>query len=398
MKLKKVKIVYFKEMLDITRDRRTIISMLLGPILIFPLLTLGFSKLAISQAKKIESQTHNIAVLGAENAPHLSEIIKKTPSFSLVDILKDSIAQAINDKIIRAAVEFPPNLEVKLQNEQNDSVKIYYDRTNDISREVVLPKLREILKVYSDSLIHLRLAEREVNPELLSPLKMKTENVASAKKMSGFLLALFLPYILVILALQSGMYPAIDLTAGEKERGTLETILVAPLSRLEISLGKFLTVLTATLVSTVLGTASMTISSYLGMAKIGELGNSFSITPEAALIILFLMFPLCCFFAGVLLGIALLAKSYKEAQSYLTPLMFVIILPAMTSFLPGFELSSKIAFIPIINTVMGIKETLLGNFHWDKLVIAFVSNSIFGGLGIYIAKRTFEKESVIFRV
>ncbi len=398
MNFRRVKIVFFKEMLDITRDRRTIISMLLGPILIFPLFTLGFTQLAIHQAKKIEKQTHKIALFGTQYAPRLAETIKNTTVFELVNISQDSISPAINNKIIRAAVQFPKELEAKLQLDQNDSVIIYYDRTNDISRNVVLSKLREILKAYSDSLANLRLSQRSVDPLLLSPLKIKTENVASAKKMGGFFLALFLPYILVMLALQGGMYPAIDMTAGEKERGTLETILVAPVSRLEISLGKFLTVLTATVVTTILGTASMTVSSMLGMAKVGELGSSFSITPEAGLIVLLLMFPLCCFFAGALLSIALLAKSYKEAQSYLTPLMLVIILPAMTSFLPGFELSSKVAFIPIINTVMGIKETLLGNFQWTKLAITFVSNCFFGAVGIYIAKKTFEKEKVLFRV
>lgn len=398
MNFRRVKIVFFKEMLDITRDKRTIISMLLGPIIIFPIFTMGFTQLAIHQAKKVEQQTHRISLFGTEHAPHLTEIIQQTKVFEVINIPQDSLAPAINNKVIRAAVQFPKDLEAKLQLDQNDSVIIYYDRTNDISKGVVLPKLREIFTGFSDSVANLRLSHRSVDPLLLNPLKVKTENVASAKKMGGFFIALFLPYILVIMALQSGMYPAIDMTAGEKERGTLETILVAPLSRLEISLGKFLTVLTATVVTTILGTASMTISSMLGMAKVGELGSSFSITPEAGLIVLLLMLPLCCFFAGALLSIALLAKSYKEAQSYLTPLMLIIILPAMSSFLPGFELSSKIAFIPIINTVMGIKEALLGNLQWTKLAITFVSNCLFGALGIYIAKRTFEKEKVLFRV
>ena len=397
MNLKKVKIVFFKEMLDILRDRRTIISMLLVPLLVFPILTMGFTSLILSQAKKAEKQTHKIALLQEQNAPGLTEIIKKIPTLELVKIPSDSIQSAINNKTIRAAIKFPENLETKLQNEENDSVLIYYDQT-EMKSAIVYTKLKELLKTYADSVTDLRLLKRKIDRKLLSPLKIKAENVASPKKVGGFFISMFLPYILVLLALQGGMYPAIDLTAGEKERGTLETILVSPLSRLEISLGKFFAVLTATVVTAILGTTSMTVSSLLGMAKGGEMKAAFSMSPEAGLVILVLMLPLCCFFAGILLAIALLAKSYKEAQSYLTPLMFLVIFPAMISFMPGFELSTKVAFIPIVSTVMGIKEALLGNFHWGKIWITFVSNCVFASFGIFVAKRAFEKESVIFRV
>ncbi len=397
MNLRKVKVVYLKEIRDVLRDRRTLISMILVPLLVFPILTLGFTSLVLSQAKKAEKQIHKVSLINPENAPHLTKIIQKTASFEFIQISLDSVESAINNKTLRAAIQFPPNLEAKLEEEQNDSILIYYDKT-EIKSEIAYTKLFEILKTYSDSLTDLRLFKREFDRKLLTPLKIKAENVASAKKMGGFFIAMFLPYILVILALQGGMYPAIDLTAGEKERGTLETILVSPLSRLELSVGKFLTVLTATVVTAILGTTSMTVSAIIPGTQFGETNATFSLGPEVGLVILILMLPLCCFFAGILLAIALLAKSFKEAQSYLTPLMLLIIFPAMISFLPGFELSTTVAFIPIVSTVMGIKEALLGNILWGKIGITFLSNCLFAAIGVFVAKKAFEKESVLFRI
>jgi sodium transport system permease protein len=109
------------------------------------------------------------------------------------------------------------------------------------------------------------------------------------------------------------------------------------------------------------------------------------------------MLPLAALFSSALLSIALFAKSYKEAQSYVSPLMFVVILPAMVTFIPGIELNWALAFVPIVNVSLAAREVLVGTFHWAQIGLIFVSTFIYASFSIFVTKRLFEKEDVLFR-
>jgi sodium transport system permease protein len=150
-----------------------------------------------------------------------------------------------------------------------------------------------------------------------------------------------------------------------------------------------------------LATASMSLTASLGFAKIGhyayEQQIQFSIKPLSILLLLVLMFPIACLFSSALLSVALFAKSYKEAQSYITPLMFLVILPATISFLPGFELDWRLVFIPIVNVSLAAKEVLMGSYQWGFILVIFISTLIYAGFSIFVTKRLFEKEEVLFR-
>jgi sodium transport system permease protein len=305
----------------------------------------------------------------------------------------------LKKKEIHAALEFPSGFEEKLKTGENSEATIYYDAA-EIRSSMASEKLKDKLKGYQDSIIAERLALHHIDKATLNPLKINKENLAPKEKMGGFMLGMFLPYMIVILAMIGAMYPAIDLTAGEKERGTLETILVTPVSRLDIATGKFLTVLTISLITIVLSTASMSITAGLGLAQMSRFGSEqmqITIKPLSLILLLFLMIPLAALFSSVLLSIALSAKSYREAQSYISPLMFVVILPAMISFVPGIELSWGLAFVPIVNISLASREILLGTFRWGFLTLIFLSTFIYASFSIFVTKRLFEKEEVLFR-
>jgi len=397
MNFRKVKIIYFKEMLETLRDRRTLISTILIPIILFPVLMFGMGAVVVTMMKKTEAEATRIALIGEEHASSFVSLLLEGDDFQKVDV--EDFKSALKEKEIHAALEFPSDFEEKLTLGENSEATIYYDGA-ELRSSIAKEKLSGELKDYQDSLVAERLRERNIEKSILHPIEINKENLAPKEKMGGFMLSMFLPYMIVILAMVGAMYPAIDLTAGEKERGTLETILVTPVSRLDISTGKFLTVLTASMITILLSTASMSLCASLGLARMGELGSeqvSFAIKPLSIILLLLLMLPLAALFSSALLSVALFAKSYKEAQSYVSPLMFVVILPAMVSFIPGIELNWGLAFVPIVNISLASREVLLGTFRWNFIGLIFLSTFIYASFSIFVTKRLFEKEGVLFR-
>jgi sodium transport system permease protein len=214
--------------------------------------------------------------------------------------------------------------------------------------------------------------------------------------------------MIVLMVMLGAMYPAIDLTAGEKERGTLETILASAAGRTEVTAGKFLCVFTAAMVTVILGAASMTVTSSLGLLQIGDAareahaqGFAFSINPLSLLVVVLMMIPAAVLFSAGLLAIAIMARSYKEAQSYVSPLMFVVIIPSLVAFMPGIELNAALAWMPVSNIALAVRTALLTAkgeaFPWGLLALVFVATGVYAACALYLVRQMFNKESVLFR-
>ncbi len=405
MKFSQVVIVYRKELLDTLRDRRTLISMIVVPLLLFPVLTIGFGALAAKLVQKARQEASAIMILGAEHAPTLAATIRKQDGFEVVPPAEDYVAR-INDKKLRAAIEFPPQFEESLEANPNPpdsgerpTVKLYH-YTGEMRSQFALRDLQRILRVYRDQLVEARLAGRGLSPDVLEPFESKEENVASPEKVGGNVLGGLLPYFIIILCLTGAMYPAIDLSAGEKERGTIETILASPVGRTELVLGKFLMVLTASLTTAALslGSFAVTLSAAAEFTqRMSRAGLPFVISAKGVAMVFLMVLPLAVLFSAALLALALLARSYKEAQSYLQPLMIVAILPAIAAMLPGVELNAKLALIPILNVSLVSKEILTGNYPWELIGLIFASTCVYAAAALFVAVRQFQRESVLFR-
>jgi sodium transport system permease protein len=193
-----------------------------------------------------------------------------------------------------------------------------------------------------------------------------------------------------------------DLTAGEKERGTMETLLCCPAARTDIVLGKFLMVLTGSLGAVVLSLVSMGVTvalvgSFWGPGAAVPAGLSISIDPLGILGVLAMVIPVAVLFSALLFTISLFAKSFKEAQSYLTPLMLIVILPAMAAMLPGVELNARLAAVPILNVSLVSKEMLSGEWHWGFIAMIFGSTALYAAIALAVAVMMFRREDVIFR-
>jgi len=402
MSARNIGIVYRKELTEALRDRRTLITTFLVPLILFPLLSVGFGSLATKLLKQTRDESPKVMIIGGEDSPAVVAGLKKAEKIQVVPLETDWRNQIV-EKSVPAVVEIPAGFEKGLA-EQKDLTVTIYDYEGDIKSEFAREKIEKYLTTYRDSLVEQRLAAKSLPPATLKPFAVKKQNVAPSEK-SGVALFFggFIAYIVVLLCMNGGMHPAIDLTAGEKERGTMETILSSPISRMHLVIGKFLLVLTTALTTATLSVISMGISFSIANAlrtapiQAGEEGTTLHIGFLAALSVFIMAIPLAVLFSSILITIATFAKSYKEAQTYITPLIFVIIIPAIAAMLPGVELNPKLALIPILNVSLLCKELVIGTYHWNYIAIIFSSTCVYAAGALFLAIKMFQREEVLFR-
>ncbi len=395
--MRNILIVYKKEMIDSLRDRRTIVSMIVVPIVLIPLLAAGFGALAGLLMHKVEKITPRLAIVGEENGPALADALKRSAELEVVE--DADYESAIREKRIGAAVSIPEEFAKAIESGASAEVDVFYDGTQ-VKSESGANRVARIVAAFGDSVRSARLEARGIPVEFTRPVVVRRTSIAPKEKVGGMIAGMVLPYIILILALTGAMYPAIDLTAGEKERGTLETLLLSSASRFELVMGKFLAVFSASFVTAFLASSSMLVTLKGGLGALSMVGEEvgFAISPLSLLVVFVMMIPVCCFFSGILISISLFAKSYKEATSYLSPLLTLLIIPAVVSVLPGTEMGPKISLVPILNTSLVMKDVLMGTIDPKYLVVVFGVNLVLAFLALLRAVKLFNTESVLFRV
>jgi sodium transport system permease protein len=401
MNLHAIGVVYRKELREWLRDRRTLISTVLVPLLAFPILISGMISLSAVLIGGAKKEIPKIMIIHGEDSPAVVAALSANKEIEVVPYAANWKDQ-ISDKQIRAAVDIPEGFQASLDKGTSEIIQIHYYE-GEIKSEFGAEHVEKSLKTYRDDLVKKRLEAKNLPDSLIAPFDIKLHNVAPPEKVGGATIGSMIGYMVIILSMTGAIYPAIDLTAGEKERGTMETILSSPVSRLDLVLGKFLLVFSASLTTAILSVTSMGLSfAYMGHA----LANSESASGAGihmnlgltSVVAVFLMaLPLSVLFSAVLMTVALFAKTYKEAQSYLTPMTFIVVIPAVASVLPGVELNPKLALIPILNTSLVCKEIITGTYHWGSIATIFASTCVYAAVAIFIAVKTFQRESVLFR-
>ncbi len=399
MSLRSLGIVYRKELRDLLRDRRTIISMVVGPVIIMPLLSIGLGTMVAHQVTKTMAETSQAMILGGDDSPKTVAALKKLEHFEFTPASAD-YRQMISEKKIGAAVEIPPGFDAALQNGTPATVKIY-DYQGEIKSETAADGLRGFFQNLRSTTVNERLAQRNLPADFIKPFDVETANVAPPQKVTGNTLGAVIAYMVLMTCLASSMYPAIDFTAGEKERGTMETLLCAPVSRIHLALGKCLVVLSVSLTTMVLMFASGGVSLALalkgGREMVQQSGLSLSISLPSLAGVFVVMVPMALFFASALVTIGLFARSMKEAQSYVQPLMILLIVPMMVSLLPGYDLDFATSLIPVVNVSLLSKEILSGTYHWNYIAVIFASSCVYAGAALAVAVAMFKRENVVFR-
>lgn len=398
--------VYLKELKDSLRDRRTLLSMIIIPTLVMPALFFFVGKIASIVVSKARDEVPRVMILGGEDSPHVVQALGASEKLNVVPANADWREQIAN-KIIRGAVQLPPGFEAGLREGKAEPVVLFHYE-GELKSGFAMNELDRFFRELRERTVSERLAERSLPATLIKPFEVKRENVAPPEKVGGNMFGGIVPYLIIILCFTGAMYPGMDLTAGEKERGTMETLLCSPVGRVDLVLGKFLMVLTGSLGAMAMSIVSLGITGIVvgqiiagggGPASNGATGGGVlpMIDPVGLLGVIALVFPVAVLFSAVIFTVSLFAKSYKEAQSYVSPLLIVVLMPAMVGILPGIELNARLALIPILNLSLVCKEMLSGVWNWGYIALIFGSSCVYASAALLLSVKMFNREEVIFR-
>ena len=392
-----VKVIFKKEMIDILRDKKTLFMGIILPIILYPVLMIVMTQILSSSMNSISSKDINIA-------------FSKEPSSSLISIIDnyddetDSKINIIESQSYIKELE-DGRLDAYLEIDENNNIENYYVYINSSKENssTVSIKLEEILNTYK-----LSLTERELNNngldvnKILEPIVFETRDVAKTEEIAGVFLGQVLPIILIIGVLLGAIYPAIDSMAGEKERGTLETLFTLPISNLELVMGKYMAVSFCAIVTAVLNILSILLTiSYLFLSGSIVEGLEISKFNINELILPIIITLLCvCLFAMVISAVSMcvcsFAKSFKDAQNYITPVMFLVLIPSYVSMIPNMKLDSTTAIIPVVNISLLIKSVLSFNSNIGLIAMVFMSNFAFVILAVILLSKIFNSEEILF--
>ncbi|MFT5547395.1 ABC transporter permease [Rheinheimera aquimaris] len=397
--------VYFKELTELMRDRKTLIFVILLPIFIFPVIFGVMGLVLSSTTSKAMQEEHRYVIVNAEQAPEFRDAMFYHKNFKQVQTEKtaeaDLVAAIRNDEF-DVAIIIPADFSVKRQAVEQVQWQIIYNQSSQF--DFMYRYFTDMLATYNEQLQRETLNQLNVDPQklaaIIKPVDVKKVDTADKRENIGEKFGAVIAYILVPLCLLGASYPAIDMGAGEKERGTLETLLICPISRISIVLGKFLTVLTTGLVGAMITVGSFgiwgaIIGSFAGMAVVQEAMSAIAITE---LILIFsLLLPISAVFAALLLAISIYARTFKEAQNYISPLSVLIFVPLVAAMMPGVELNAKTALVPVMNVALAIKELIKGTADYMMLALIFGSTLLLAAAAIGFCVHWFQQEKVLFR-
>ncbi len=385
-----------KELLEVVRDRRALFLMLLLPLLLYPLIFLIASQVAIEQTKKVRA---TVPVVGVGPAPVPDALVERLEQDGKLRVergelaaLKESLAQ----QKVHAVVALPDGFAGTLLGQDTAAVTVLFDQTSDVSShadELVSTALRDFAKAVTQD----RLDRHGLPATIARPLQVTSQNIAPPEKVGGHLLGSALPMLVIVMLVLGAFYPAIEVTAGEKERGTLVTLLTAPVRALEIVAGKYLSVLTVALVTGAANVAS--IGLLLGMAVVlpddlrGKIDLGLSgLTLFRAGYVAVLA---AVFYAALMMTVAVLARTYKEAQSFMTPVYLLSVLPSFFAQLPGAKLDGTLSFVPGVNLALLLRHVFEGTATAQQAFTVTLATLVATTLVLLLAARIFQRESIL---
>lgn len=390
--------IFRKEFTDTIRDRRTLFMMIVFPLLLVPALMIVVTNIQMSSMKNAEEKVLRVALIARANAPGLVVALNGRTDLRIIEgIPADSMEAMIARDSIDAAVVIAADFDAAVARMTSGTIRLFYKSSDDF--DMVKRRLSGVIGSYEKQLVAERFAVLKMDPSIVNPVTIEEHDVASMKERIGKSVGGLVPYLFVIFCFMGAMYPAIDLAAGEKERGTMETLLTAPVSRSQILVGKF-----AVVVLTGLMSAAVSIFGILvAVRQVSKIPPEILsavmaiLDAQTVLLVLSLLLPLTVFFAAFLLSMSIYAKSYKEAQSMISPLMIVVILPVMIGLFPGVALDPVTALIPVLNVSLATKEIIAGTIKTGLLLEVYASLLVLAGLSLFGCARWFEREETIFR-
>ncbi|WP_019039080.1 ABC transporter permease [Psychroflexus tropicus] len=382
-----------KELTDTLRDKRTLISAIIVPALIIPLLLFGVTKLQKILMDKEETKALKIAFI---DAPESIRSEFEEDSFMLLeDVDLETGKTDIQNDELDAVLEFDSDFMSKIDGMGSANLNLYYKSTNLL----LYNRISDKIGLLKSQILDDRIQKLNISAEALTPIVISKQDIASQKEQIGKTVGGFLPYIFIIFCFLGCMYPAIDLITGEKERGTIETLLTSPASRFKILVGKMITISIVGLSAAFMTILGMMVGlKFLPDIPLDFLDSINDILSTKFIVMLFgMLFPLSIFFAGLLSAIVIRAKSFKEAQSIVTPLNFVVIIPAMVALMPSVELNWQTVWVPILNIALATKEIIAGSIQVSQYAVIVLSLTLMAFAMCYFSFRQFSRDDMVLK-
>jgi sodium transport system permease protein len=369
-----LRIVFWKELREILRDRRTLIAIGMAA-LATPTVLIVISQVSARTA----TQAYTVGYSG--DIPTGLDILLSATALNLERVADPAAAAK---KQVDLGLVFTPT-----------QIDEYYDPTRQ-SAQLADTRLQTVLGQYNADKAAAALREKGIDPAALTPLPVRAHPLSSPVKAAGnAFLSFFLPYILITMVFTGGLSAALDASAGERERKTLEALLLTPAPRSRILLGKILAITTISLVSAVAAIGSMLIA----LSQIPLVGERVSLSPLAAAVMVWLAILLAVSFSSITLALGTLAKNFRQGQAYSTPLYFITIFPAsIILFIPDFNPNLAYYLIPIFNAVLVLRDAIVQNaVAWPALGVTTVSLVATGLTCWFATLRLFTRETLLIR-
>ena len=403
-----------KELREILRDRRTIITLIGMPLLIYPLLGVTFQKLLVSQATTKTKTEYRFAFESNEDAKVFRKLFREAlevyaqRSGSTVPWDR-APAGTPDDPVCQFFMSNDPNLKVNVDEFVKDrtsdvgvrmnggsdgpwTIELSYRSSSSFSLDAKR-FVEERLRAVNDRFIEEQL--RQLNPPIVPPIAMSARPLQTEDAAPAFSMATLIPLILILMTVTGAVYPAIDLTAGERERGTLEALISAPVPRHELLFAKYLAVLFVALLTALANLLSMVVTAYsAGMENL--LFGSGGISIRLLGLIFGLLVVFAGFFSAVILILTSFARSFKEAQAYLIPVMLVSLAPGVLCLLPGIEMTGWMSVTPLVNIVILARDIFDGRAQSAWVLATLISTVLYSAVALSVAAKIFGTDAVLY--
>ncbi len=427
--------LYLNELRMVLRDRRTIVMSIVLPLLVMPLMLFGSNWVQQKRQRTLEQATYSFAITGSEaNAVRAlveatRERVSQAPGkagsdFRFTEVQVKDPASALARSEIAFYMEGKPGDEARREADQakaaakgrnqkssagkgeetnadevesakpgTPSIRIFFRADRDVSTNG-LRKMREALRETRRVRRAGLLTEHgfPVDPAQVGALV--ENNLATEGQVAGLMLGRLLTLMLLIFIMSGGAVVATDSLAGEKERGTLETLLTTAASRVEIIAAKHLVIVTTALVITLIQVTNFLVYVSFKLIPVSS-GFAAAVPPQVAVLLLVLYLPVAALASSVLLLTSGYARTYKEAQLYFFPVFLLGIVPTLAPFLPGLALRSAIVIVPVANLSVAVKEILIGTFDWPMIAAAWVVTAVAALWTSRLAVRALSTEKLI---
>ncbi|WP_105316699.1 ABC transporter permease [Thermus tenuipuniceus] len=385
--------VLWKELVQVFRDGKLVFSTLVLPVFLMPVFMFGPSLVLDRLLKGAQEERQEVAVFGlpeeALSALRAANLLPKP--------------HPDPEKAVRAG-EYPVGVRW-----EGGTYRVYGRLSGGLTEgQVAVGKVQAALQSLKEAKVAEVLARKGIPHEVLTPFRVEVVNASSEREKAGGLLGFLLPFFLVVFVLSGGQVVAVDATAGEKEKGTLEALLMAPVPLLHLALGKTLATVAMALLSGVSGLLGLALggalAARLGGGLLTETGQTLELGGQVALdggsfLALFLSaFLLALFMGAVMVSLGLYARSFKEAQSYMAPLQLLALLPLLfLQFRGFFEPQAWYHLVPLFNVALLMDALLKGSATPLQAGLTWGSTLAYAGLALLYAVRVFAREEVVFR-